>query len=191
MTDTLNHFFSLDQELFLWLNEFHTPFWDEAMKLITNKFTWIPMYALLLFAIIKQFGKASIGIIVSIVLAVALADFVASGLFKPYFMRPRPCHDPVIGPMVHLVGGCGGAYGFVSSHASTSFAIVSSVLLLPSKKIKGVHWLGFWATIYAYSRVYVGVHYPLDILIGGSIGALTGILSYYLYNKVTSRWFSM
>jgi undecaprenyl-diphosphatase len=189
MTGALNYFFELDQEFFLWLNGFHTPFWDTVMEIITNKFTWIPMYVILLYGIIKRFGKTSIGIILSILVAVALADFVASGLLKPYFMRTRPCYDPVIGSLVHLVGGCGGAYGFVSSHASTSFAIVSSVILLPSKNLRGVQWLWLWAVIYTYSRVYVGVHYPLDILGGAFIGILTGLLCSFTYHKIAPRLF--
>lgn len=187
MTDTLNHLFEIDQEVFLWLNGMHNSFWDNIMLFVTNKFTWIPMYVLMLYGIVKKLGRDSIGIILAILAAVALADYIASGLFKPYFMRPRPCHDPVIGSLVHVVAGCGGPFGFVSSHASTSFAIVTSALLLPSRSIKGIKFLCLWALVYAYSRVYVGVHYPLDIVFGALIGLITGYFSYLLYRIIEQR----
>ncbi len=181
MTETLEHIIHVDQELFLWLNGMQSAFWDEVMRAITNKFTWIPLYLLLLYGIIAEFRMRAIGYIACILAAVILSDQIASSFFKPYFMRPRPCHDPVIGHLVNVVTGCGGKYGFVSSHAATGFSIATTVNLLPTKRLLAVRWLFFWAFIYSYSRIHVGVHYPSDILGGALVGVISAFLMFCLY----------
>lgn len=187
MTETLDHIVQADQEFFLWLNGMHSYFWDEVMRTITNKFTWIPMYLLLFYGIISEFKIKAIGYIACILAAVILSDQIASSLFKPYFMRPRPCHDPVIGHLVNVVSGCGGQYGFVSSHAATGFAIAMIVNLLPAKNVNAVKWLFLWASIYSYSRIYVGVHYPLDIFFGGLVGVISAILVFLVFRSLDKR----
>ena len=182
MTETLDHIIRADQNLFLWLNGHHNHFWNVVMNIVTNKLTWIPLYLLLLYGIITQFKSKAVGYILCIVSVVILSDQIASTLFKPYFMRPRPCHDPMIEHLVHLVNGCGGPYGFVSSHAATGFGIALIVNLLPTKNIYGVKWLFVWALIYSYSRIYVGVHYPLDIAIGGCLGMLAAVFVWMIYS---------
>ncbi len=104
--DTLIH---ADQQLFLWLNGYHTPFWDTVMVAVTYKFTWIPLYVWMVYSLYARFGAKAVGYFLCIVVVVILADKIASGLFKPYFMRLRPCHDPVLGSLVHHLVGCGGA----------------------------------------------------------------------------------
>lgn len=187
MTETLDHILRADQDLFLWLNGHHNHFWNVVMKVVTNKLTWIPLYLLLLYGIISQYKIKAVGYILCIIAVVVLSDQVASTLFKPYFMRPRPCHDPLIEHLVHLVNGCGGEYGFVSSHAATSFGIAMIVNLLPTKNFKLVSWLFLWASLYSYSRIYVGVHYPLDIFIGGLIGIITALLIFLLFKNLDKR----
>ncbi|MBU1821100.1 MAG: phosphatase PAP2 family protein [Bacteroidetes bacterium] len=182
-----NQLIEADQQFFLWLNGLHSPFWDVVMQGVTNKFTWIPLYVLLLYGIIRQFGKKSVGYLLAIVAVVALSDQIASGFFKPYFMRPRPCHDPALADLLHLVGNCGGAYGFISSHAATGFGIATILNLLPTRQLLGVRWLFVWAAVYSYSRIYVGVHYPLDILVGALMGSLAAGVVYILYEKTAGR----
>lgn len=183
--EVLDQLIRLDQQLFLWLNARHTPFWDVVMRAITYKLTWIPLYGWLLYAIISQFGRKSVGYILCIIVVVALSDQLASGLFKPYFMRLRPCHDPALAQWLHLVDGCGGLYGFISSHASTSFGIALSISLLPTRKLPGADWLFAWAAVYSYSRIYVGVHYPLDIIVGALAGGLVAFAVVLLYRKLS------
>ncbi len=173
-----------DQQLFLGLNSLHNGHWDVVMYWITNKYTWIPLYLGLLVHIIKVFGRSSIYIILTLIAAAGLADFIASGIMKPLFMRPRPCHDPIIGHLVHTISGCGGKYGFSSSHASTSFALATSAGLLLYGRLKGVNLLFLWALIYSYSRIYAGVHYPSDIIAGAMVGILSGLLCVRVYSFI-------
>lgn len=176
--DTIVHY---DQSLFLWLNGKNAPWLDTIMYWVTYKFTWIPLYLALLLITIKKEQKKSIGIVVTILAAVILSDkFVSAGM-KPYFARFRPCHEPALQDLVHTVGGCGGMYGFASAHAATSFALALVWFQLTKDKINNMGWLFAWAALYAYSRVYVGVHYPGDILVGALAGLLTGWICIRLY----------
>ena len=181
MNPALDSLIHSDQELFLWLNGQHTPFWDAVMAAVTYKFTWVPLYLLLVYSLYVRFGMKAVGYFLCIVVVVILADKIASGLFKPYFMRPRPCHDPLIGTLVHNLVGCGGQYGFVSSHAATGFGVAVSYNLLSESRIKLAPWFYLWAVVYSYSRIYVGVHYPLDILVGGVVGCLAALFVVAVY----------
>lgn len=187
MTDAVHSIVSADQELFLWLNGLHTPWLDTAMYWITYKYTWIPLYMLLIGMTIRAEGWKKGGfIIIAVVLAVAFADKVTSGFMKPYFLRLRPCHDPSIQVVMHHVTDCGGLYGFASSHASTSFALAIAWFSLLRRQVPQMAFLFLWAAVYAYSRVYVGVHYPLDILVGALVGLLVGysfVQLYYIFFK--------
>ncbi len=183
MSPALETLIHADQELFLWLNGYHTPFWDTVMVAVTYKFTWIPLYVLMVYSLYARFGLKVIGYFLCILVVVIVADKIASGLFKPYFMRLRPCHDPILGPLVHHLVGCGGQYGFVSSHAATGFGIAASFNLLSDSRIKLAPLFYFWAFVYSYSRIYVGVHYPLDILVGGLVGMLSAFAVVAIYRR--------
>jgi undecaprenyl-diphosphatase len=183
MSLALDSLIQADQELFLWLNGYHTPFWDAIMATVTYKFTWIPLYVFMVYSLYARFGAKAIGYFLCMIVVVLLADKIASGIFKPYFMRPRPCHDPVIGPLVHTLVGCGGQYGFVSSHSATGFGIALSFNLLSNSRIKLAPWLFLWAFVYSFSRIYVGVHYPLDLVAGGVVGLLTAFLVVAIYRR--------
>lgn len=183
MNPALDSLIHADQELFLWLNGQHTAFWDTVMTAVTYKYTWVPLYVLMVYSLYARFGLKAVGYFLCIVVAVILADKIASGLFKPYFMRPRPCYDPVLGSLVRDLVGCGGQYGFVSSHAATSFGIAVSFNLLADSRIKLAPWFYVWAFVYSYSRIYVGVHYPLDLLVGGLVGILAALLVVTIYRR--------
>jgi len=189
MTETVDTLVHYDQELFLWLNGMHTSWVDTLMYWITFKFTWIPMYILLTYLTIKSEGKKSIAILATVLAAVVLADKITSGVMKPYFQRFRPCHEPDLAGLVHEVSGCGGSFGFASSHASTSFAVAVVWFILLKNKVNNMWLILVWACVYSYSRVYVGVHYPGDILVGALIGTAVAWMCIRLYFIFLAKYF--
>ncbi len=177
MLDVLDTF---DKTLFLFLNGIHSPASDKIWQLITNIPTWIPLYTALLIWIIAYYKKDSIWIILSIILVITISDQFTSGFMKPFFGRLRPCHDPDISPLTHVIDKCGGLYGFASGHSANSFGIATFIWFIFRQRFQWVKLLFFWAAMVAISRIMVGVHYPLDIIIGGLIGFITGWLVFRL-----------
>lgn len=167
---------NLDQQIFLTLNGIHSPVTDFLFAWITDKYTWGPLYLFLFYVVFKAYGRQGVLMIILSVLALILADYVTSGIMKPYFARLRPCHDPLISDVINRLKGCGGQYGFASSHASTSFALTTALYLFTRSRIPEMKWLFVWACIYAYSRVAVGVHYPGDVIVGAGVGAIVAII---------------
>jgi undecaprenyl-diphosphatase len=181
----------LDQQLFLYLNSFNSPFFDQVMSIISGTATWIPLYlAILIYLGIKLKRKFLI-LLVVIAVAVTLSDQI-SVLIKNSVHRFRPCHQPSLEGIVHLVNGyCGGLYGFVSSHASNSFMVATLCLLLIRKRWFTCSMI-IWAMIIGYSRIYLGVHYPGDVLCGSMLGVLVGWVIFKLYEyidlKLLPKW---
>lgn len=169
-----------DKALFILLNGSHNDLFDVLMPLISNKWVWIPLYALLLYLLIKNEKGQIAFTLIGIGLLILISDQAASGLLKPWVGRLRPCYDPELADSVHLLKGCGGRFGFASSHASNSFAVAMFCWLLLKNHVKYIWLLIPWAALVAYSRVYIGVHFPGDILMGG----LIGIGSAYLVNLI-------
>jgi len=171
----------LDQQLFLFLNSLHSPGWDKVMVLISAKLTWVPLYLFILVLLAIKYKKSLLLIIPIIILTITAADQLSVHAFKEVFMRLRPCHEPSLEGLVHTVNDkCGGMYGFVSSHAANSFAAAVLSIGLLRKKWFTVLMIT-WAVLVSYSRVYLGVHYPGDIIAGAALGALLGYVFYKLY----------
>lgn len=179
----------IDTELFLFLNGLHVDWLDPVMTFISGKITWAPFYIVLLFLVIKNYKKQSIIIIIGIILLIVCSDQVSSGIFKPIFERPRPCHNEAIKDLVYLPNGhCGGAYGFISSHACNTFALAAFLTLLLKKYYKKIAYVMFiWATLVAYSRIYMGVHYPGDVIAGAAVGAIIGVIIAKVADKIINR----
>ena len=175
----------LDEQLFLWLNNLGTPTWDGFWLFMTDKYNMIPLYLFLLGLSIWKWGwKKGLGVLLTAILMIAFTDQVTN-LFKSGFARLRPCHDPDIAPFMRLVKAkCGGKYGFFSGHASNSFAVALFFIGLFQNQYRHMRWLLLWAAMVAYSRVYVGVHYPLDIFCGALFGSFSGYGFQRLYKKV-------
>jgi undecaprenyl-diphosphatase len=177
---TLNTF---DTNLFLFLNGFHDRFFDGLMYAFSAKLTWIPLYVAVLYIVIKEWKKEAIWVVVSFVLCILIADHVSSTLIKEVIQRPRPSHANELQGLVHLVNNYrGGKYGFVSSHAANSvgFALISSLLF---KRRFYTIAIFAWAILTAYSRIYLGVHYPLDVLGGAFVGVLAALLCFWALQK--------
>jgi undecaprenyl-diphosphatase len=164
----------LDTQLFLFLNGLNNPFWDPIMVFFSAKFTMIPFYLLIVLFMFKKFGGRAVWALMGIALVIVLADKSSVLLFKNVFQRLRPCHNPEIADLIHLAAGkCYGKFGFVSSHAANSFGVAVFLALLIRKRWFLAMMIA-WASIVSYSRIYLGVHYPGDIIFGGLLGAFCG-----------------
>lgn len=182
--DFLHYLDSVDKQWLLALNNDYAPFWNNLMVIISSKLVWIPLYLSLIFVIIKDWEKKSWIVILGLILAVVIADQVASGLLKNLVHRLRPTHDPDIENMVVIIDGIrGGLYGFVSSHAATTFSLATLSSLLFKQKIYTFS-IFFWSSLVAYSRIFLGVHYPGDVLGGIIVGVLSALLIYWILGKI-------
>lgn len=180
----------LDKELFFFLNGLHAEWLDHIMYWISDKLIWIPFYAWLLYLIIREYKLKAIIWLAGIGLAITAADQLLSGFMKPFFERYRPSRDPELEGLVHIVKGyTGGRYGFASSHAGNVFALTTFIFFMFRKKYGWIGRLFLWAVIVSYSRVYLGVHYPGDILVGAIVGVIMGWLFYILSAKVYSKYY--
>ncbi len=168
-----------DEAAFLWLNSFHSEAVDPIVLQLTKTITWIPLYLLVLYQIYRTDPKNTAWILGGVMLTILLSDQVTSGLMKPYFERLRPCHDPRWEGMLHLYGRCGGLYGFVSSHAANTFGLATFLTLKLGKKQKAIAWLFLYALLVSYTRIYLGVHYPLDLFFGAVVGVLAAYFSWF------------
>jgi len=182
----LDWILGLDKEAFLFLNSKNSPMWDQIMWWISAKITWIPLYVVLLVVLIRN--DLSFRVIITllfIAVTVVLCDQI-SVLLKNMIERLRPSHVAEFKEIIHLVINpktgvkyTGGQYGFVSSHAANVFG-VATIIASQLKNFKWGLFLFSWAIIVSYSRIYLGVHYPLDIICGALLGTLIGIHLYVL-----------
>ena len=185
MLETLKQ---IDTSFFLFLNGIHSPFWDTIMWHVSGKLEWIPLYAFLIYLVIRKYKMKAVWVILAIVLVITLADQISVKLFKMQFERPRPCHNPEIQHLVHKVNDkCGGRFGFVSSHAANSFALAMFMTLLFRKRVLGF-LIFFWAAVVSYSRIYLGVHYPGDIFGGAILGMLIGWGVFGFYSLLIKKY---
>ena len=179
MIEFLNN---IDTQIFLFFNGIHFAYFDKLMPLITAKFTWVPMYATILFVLFKGYSwRQGVALLMGIIAAVALSDQICATVIRPVVERMRPANlDNPLSSLVHIVGGYrGGRYGFPSCHAANSFALAMIVSLIVRYR-RCTLFVFFWAALNSYSRTYLGVHYPGDLICGAIIGMLCGAVCYYI-----------
>ncbi|OGX90055.1 phosphatase PAP2 family protein [Hymenobacter coccineus] len=184
---------AVDDQLLLAVNHARGPALDAVMTFASNRLVWFPFYAALIGWLVWHFRRRAIVLLPLVVTAVALADSITSRFFKPFFARLRPCHNPALEAQLYLPDGCGGQYGFMSSHAANGFALAVFLLLtLPAGRYRLLKAGVFlWASLLSYSRIYLGAHFPTDVLGGALIGAGLGWGAAVLFRRSTGpqgRW---
>jgi len=173
----------LDRSLFKLVNQdAHASFLDPVMSLLRNPDTWIPLYVFMAFWSVIRLKKFTWLFVLCTLLMFAFTDSVTAFVFKPFFERLRPCAEPSLAGIVRVLDGCGGKYSFPSNHAANHFAL-ATFWYGAIKKTTGKkwYWLWAWAFLICYAQVYVGKHYPGDILAGTVFGICAGTLTYRLF----------
>jgi len=179
----LNWLRHCDRELFLFINSHHNLTFDWIMYHVSLTLTWVPLYLCILYYIFKKYPKTTVWyVVLTIVLSVGLSNFISSELLKTTVHRLRPSHVPELQQYIHLVRNySGGKFGFASSHAANMTAIAVCTSYFLTKK-----WITIsmcvWALFVSYSRIYLGVHYPGDVLGGIFIGFGVSVTVIYFYN---------
>jgi undecaprenyl-diphosphatase len=164
-----------DKQLLRFLNGFHAAWLDPVMLVLTETITWLPLFVFLVYLVIKEYKKECWIILLGITLTILLADQITASIMKPYFGRLRPSREPTLEGLIHLVQGyTGGQFGFASSHAANSFGAATFFFLAFGNTKRWIIWLFAWAAVLTYTRIYLGVHYPGDILVGGLVGMICG-----------------
>ena len=181
----LQRLIDIDKQLMLALNGSNSLYMDGVMKIYTSTVVWIPVALVLLFIVLKNnTPRSSLLVVLGVALTILASDQVSSGFIKPLVGRLRPSLDP---EFMHLIDTFNnyrsGSYSFTSSHACNSFAIAMFVSLLIRNKALSLSMLA-WAAINSYSRIYLGVHFPGDILCGAILGTIIGSITYWIYNTL-------
>ena len=178
---------SLDIALLDLINGTGRPFLDPIMIFLSNKYVWIPLYVYLIFILYIDYSKHFWIPLLFILISLTLSDQFTSSFMKPYFQRLRPCLDGNINIVIEIVKGCGGKYGFASSHAANSMGLATFYLMMLKRKKMLGYCILTWALLVGYSRVYLGVHYPGDIMVGFLVGSFFGYLCYLTCRLVLKR----
>lgn len=186
MEHLFNSLIKLDTDILLALNGMHSPMFDKIMWLVTGKWIWIGFYiALAAFMLYRIGWRRGILALVMIGLIITLSDQICSHLIRPIFERLRPANENnPISLLVHIVNDYrGGSYGFPSCHAANTFALATFLSRIIKIRIFAIA-IFIWAAIVSYSRIYLGVHYSGDIVVGAAIGALCAYTFHYIYIKL-------
>ena len=157
---------------------------DTILPYWRSKLLWAPLYLFLISFVLINFKKKGLYFIIFVLSVVAISDTISSQFIKKTIQRDRPCNNIYLKQDVHLLVGCGGGYSFTSSHATNHFAVAVFIILTLGRLFKQIKWpFIFWASSISLAQVYVGLHYPLDILGGAIVGSVVGILMAYLFQS--------
>ena len=205
----IEYLIEIDKKLFVYLNSLNNEFFDSIFLWVTEKYSWLFLYLLILLLVAWRYMAVKIDLsgkrekvfvfnpghwpllllgVVLLATLIALADQVSVHLFKEVFQRLRPSHEPEFAEFIHLPRRKGGMYGFVSGHATGSFAVAYF-----TSRIIGLRWYSWlifiWAVIFTYSRIYIGVHYPGDSLFGALLGVLLAWMMLRIWRSSGRQWF--
>jgi undecaprenyl-diphosphatase len=179
---------SLDTQLFIFLNGLGSESFDRLWLIITKQTSWIPFFVLLLYLIFKKLGtKQTLYLLLFVAILVACSDQITN-LFKYGFQRLRPCSDPAINTKIRIIQSSG-TFSFFSGHAANTMAVATFLYFRFKKDFKYLGFLFLWPLIFAYSRIYLGLHYPLDIICGYLFGFTFGFLMFKLYQIAQKKYF--
>ena len=186
----LEKILSLDTELFIFLNGLGSETYDGLWLKITSQFNWIPLFIILLYFIFKKLGaKQSLYLLLFTAVLITVTD-QTTNLFKFTFQRLRPCNNPDINSFIRVVQ-TRSSFSFFSGHASNTMAVATFLYLILKGHFKYFGFVFLWPLLFAYSRIYLGLHYPLDILSGYLCGFIFGFLMFKIYTTVQKRYFPL
>ncbi|WPO80855.1 phosphatase PAP2 family protein [Flavobacterium sp. KACC 22761] len=178
----------LDTNLFVYLNGLGSETYDKLWLIITSQLNWTPLFLLMFYLIYKKIGgKQTLYLLLFIAVLIAFTDQTCN-LFKHTFQRLRPCNNPELKSIIRIVQ-VRTSYSFFSGHAANTMAVATFLFLVLKSRFKYLGFIFLWPLIFAYSRIYLGLHYPGDILAGYFFGALFGSLVYLLYRKLKPQYF--
>ena len=180
----LEYFTSIDKAILLEIHRWHTPFCDDFFYIFSGQKVWLITALAIVYAIIRSYRKESWVVFLAIAVLITLSDQLSSGLIKPLVERLRPTHEPSLEGLLCIVHDCReGGYSFVSSHAANSLAFATFSILLFKNRLYG--WMiASWSILTGFSRMYLGVHYPFDVVCGTILGISVGFLVYFLLKKL-------
>lgn len=186
MMNSLEVLNQLDRAILLFINQLGTPFWDNFWIFITNKYTSIPLYLVLLLLSYRYQGfKKTAWLCVFVALLITATDQLAN-VFKYGFERLRPCHEPTLEGL--RIWKCGGKFGYFSAHAASSFALATFFVRVFNRELPKLKYVLFsWAFLVSFSRIYLAVHYPFDVLTGMFFGVLFGVILAKFFRDVSLK----
>lgn len=187
MTETLHDLFIyVDYSLWYYLNAtWNNAFLDAVVPFLRNQWTWAPLYLFLLVFMLTNFGWRGVAWCLFFLLSFGISDQLSAHWLKPVFDRLRPCNNPGLQGIVHIIVPCGSGKSFPSAHAANHFSLAVFSALTLQGRVKGIWLIALaWAVLVSYAQVYVGVHFPLDVIFGGLLGAAIGQMTGRFFRKV-------
>jgi len=191
-THMLEQLIHIDKEIFIAINQgLSNPVFDWLLPILRNPFTWAPLYLFLIIFLIKHYGKMGILIVICTLINFGVTDGISSHLIKKNVKRVRPCNDIEFKHDVNIRVRCGSGFSFTSSHATNHFGMAMFLIVLLRRRWKHILWIGLaWAFVISFSQIYVGVHYPFDILCGALLGSLIGFVNGNIFKRFAPTFFN-